>query len=49
MQAEIEKSYYDGWAEGYQAGVEDGKSLSRESNLSEERQEFYRQALQRAA
>ena len=49
MRAEIEKSYYDGWAEGYQAGVEDGKSLSRESNLSEERQEFYRQALQRAA
>ena len=44
MQADITKSYYDGWAEGYQAGVEDGKSLSRESNLSEERLERYQQA-----
>lgn len=44
MQADITKSYYDGWAKGYQAGVEDGKSLSRESNLSEERLERYQQA-----
>lgn len=44
MQADITKSYYDGWAKGYQAGVEDGKSLSRELNLSEERLERYQQA-----
>ena len=55
MQAEIEKSYYDGWAEGYDSGIEYGKELSNDindtssSNVSKEWQERYSQALQRAA